>query len=446
MMRRDSRSPTGFTEHEMSALAAAAPILDDQPVEMSWGAMRLSGLLAATADRHTRRIALKDQSNREDWSGRPPIEWTYPFAYDVIERLAHFLLQLGLPPKAPVGICLPNGSEACLTILAVDHAGFVPCLLPVAWSEDDLAAAVEAANISTVITQGVVGDERPAEVFCRLAARYFGLRFVCSFGPLVPDGVADLDRVILGAESPKAGPVPPAEPASDNGIVTFLRQGKALKPIFRPCRSVVAAAVTFLVAAKIRPGQRIVSLLAPDDHCGLTVGLIASLLSGATLECHGLFSARAFMDALKDETLTHLVVPAWMEASLAKAALPKSIVSVILAHEAPTRFKAKTALRGSVIDVLAFGELALIAAQRKGAGQFSLSLEDDGEPRNATSRHLLRVRRGEDGAIAFGGVAADIRDFERGSPTGLAPLPEWRPSGYKAELFAGILIGVSEQD
>ena len=430
----------------MSALAAVAPIPDDQPVEMSWGAMRLSGLLAATADRHTRRVALKDQSNREDWSGRPPIEWTYPFAYDVIERLAHFLLQLGLPPKTPVGVCLPNGSEACLTILAVDHAGLVPCLLPVAWAEEELAAAVEAANITTVITQGVVGDQRPAEMFCRLAARYFGLRFVCSFGPLVPDGVADLDRVILGAEAPKTGPAPEPEPSSDNGVVTFShRPGKGLRPVFRPCQSVVAAAVTFLVTAKIRAGERIVSLLAPDDHCGMTVGLIASLLSGATLECHGLFSARAFMEALKDETPTHLVVPAWMEASLAKAALPKSIVSVILTHEAPTRFKAKTALRGTVIDVLAFGELALIAAQRKGAGQFSLSLEDDGDARNATSRHLLRVRRGDDGAIAFNGVAAEIREIERGSPDAAAPQPDWRASGYKAEMFAGILIGVSEQ-
>jgi hypothetical protein len=263
---------------------------------------------------------------------------------------------------------------------------------------------------------------------------------------MVPDGVADLDRVILGAEAPKTGPAPQIEASSDNGVVTFShRQGKGLKPVFRPCQSVVAAAVTFLVTAKIRAGERIVSLLAPDDHCGMTVGLIASLLSGATLECHGLFSARAFMEALKDDTPTHLVVPAWMEASLAKAALPKSIVSVILTHEAPTRFKAKTSLRGSVIDILAFGELALIAGQRKGAGQFSLSLEDDGDAGNATSRHLLRVKRAEDGAIAFGGIAADVRGFDRGGPIVPAPQPDWRPSGYKAELFAGILIGVSEK-
>jgi hypothetical protein len=102
-------------------------------------------------------------------------------------------------------------------------------------------------------------------------------------------------------------------------------------------------------------------------------------------------------------------------------------------------------LRGSIVDVLAFGELALIAAQRKGKGQFSLSLEEDAEPRNPTSRHLLRVKRDGDGGIAFGGVAADIRSFDRNGPGATKPTPEWRVSGYKAEMFAGILIGVLEQ-
>jgi hypothetical protein len=427
----------------MSALAAKAPALDQEPsLEMTWAAMRLSGLLAATADRHASRPAFRDQSGREDWSGRPPVEWTYPLAYDFIERLSEFFVQMRLPPKSPVGICLPNGAEACLTILAVEHAGFVPCLLPIAWPEDDLAAAVERANVSAVVTQGMLGDERPAELFRRLALRYFGLRFIAAYGPLVPDGVTDLDRVMLGSEGLAARALAGAEPTTENGVVTFWRQGGKIRPVFRPCQSLVAAAVTFLVTAKIRAGDRIVSLTAPDDHCGLTTGLIASLLSGATLESHGLFSARAFVAALDDPSPTHLVAPAWMEASLAKATLPDNILSVILIHEAPTRFKVKTALKSPTIDVLAFGELAVVAAPRRGSGQFSLSLDDDGSQGNVTTRHLLRVGRGEEGSIEFGGPAAEIHDFGRGAPA--LTKPEWRCSGFKAELFAGVLIGVAE--
>lgn len=430
----------------MSALAAAAPALDHPPpsLEMTWAAMRLSGLLGATADRHADRTAFRDQAGREAWSGRPPIDWSYPVAYDVIERLSHFFVQMKLPPKSPIGICLPNGSEACLTVLAVEHAGLIPCLLPVAWPEEDLAAAVEGANIAAVVTQAAVGDERPAEVFRGLALRYFGLRFIAAYGPMVPDGVTDLDKVILGSEGLDARAMASAEPTTENGIVTFSRLGGKIRPVFRPCQSVVAAAVTFLVTAKIRAGERIISLIAPDDHCGLTTGLIASLLSGATLECHGLFSARAFVEALDDPRPTHLVAPAWMEPTLARATLPESVLSVVLVHEAPARFKAKTSLRTPTIDVLAFGELAVIAAPRKGSGQFSLSLDEAASQGNATARHLLRVRRDGEGSLEFGGLAAETHDFGRGAASPLTK-PEWRRSGFKAEMFAGILIGVSEE-
>src|SRR3712207_7711723 len=205
----------------------------------TWAAMRLSGLLGATADRHAGRIAFRDQPGRDEWSGRPPIEWTYPVAYNVIERLSRFLLQMRLPPKSPVGICLPNGSEACLTILAVEHAGLIPCLLPVAWAQEDLGAGVERANIAAVITQAVVGDERPAETFRALALRYFGLRFISAYGPMVPDGVTDLDKVILGSEGLDARALGTAEPMTANGVVTFWRQGDRVRPVFRPSQSVV---------------------------------------------------------------------------------------------------------------------------------------------------------------------------------------------------------------
>lgn len=436
----------------MSALAAAAPRALHEPhpqatsVEATWAAMRLSGLLGATADRHAGRTAFRDQAGRDEWSGRRPIGWSYPAAYGVIERLSQFFVQMRLPPKSPVGICLPNGSEACLTLLAVEHAGLIPCLLPVAWPEEDLAAAVEAANLAAVVTQAMVGDERPAEIFRRLALRYFGLRFISAYGPQVPDGVTDLDKVILGSEVLDARAVGNAEPITENGIVTFWRQGGKVRPVLRPCQSVVAAAVTFLVTAKIRPGHRIVSLIAPDDLCGLTTGVIASLLSGATLECHGLFNARAFVEAVEEAMPTHLVVPAWMEPMLARVSLPDSVLSVIIIHEAPARFRAKTLLKRPAIDVLAFGELAVLAAPRKGSGQFSLSLDEESSHGNGTARQLLRVRRTAEGAIEFGGLATDIQDYGRGASPSPSAKPEWRRSGFRAELFAGILIGVTEED
>ncbi|KAA2236976.1 AMP-binding protein [Salinarimonas soli] len=431
----------------MNATAAMKPPVDkghDDAPDLAWEAMRLSGLVSAATLRHPERLALLDQPGREDWSGRPRIAWTYSTADEIRRRLAAFFAGLGLAPGAVVGLCLPGGSEACLSLLAVEEAGLTPCLLPAGWSDDELAAGLEAANVQAVVTQGVIGEQRPAETFCRLASRYFGLRFLCAFGPLVPDGVIDLDRVILGSgDAPSSRPVPLAD-GRETGLVTFSRRAGAGHPVFRPFRSTVAAAVTVLVAAKIEAGERILSLLAPDDHRGITTGLIASFLSGAALEHHGLFDGRMLMDALAQPSHpmpTHLVAPGWMEPHIAKAGLPPSVRSVILVHDAPVRFRAKTPLARRVVDILSLDELALVARARRG-DQFALTLADDPAGANAPTRHLMRVRTDADGAIQVAGLACDIRSFERGQSGPATPPGEWRSSGFKAEVFAGIVIGV----
>ncbi len=419
----------------MTAHAAARPTsaaLPPPPRET----VRLSGLLAAAAERHAERLALLDQPRREDWSGRPRIAWTARTADEIRRRLAGFFAGLGLAPGAVVGLCLPGGSEACLTLLAVEEAGLTPCLLPVAWPEAELADALEAAGVQAVVTQGVVGELRPAEVFCRLAARYFGLRFVAAYGPLVPDGVIDLDQVILAGDGGEPGRAPP-DGAAEGGLVTFTRRAGDRAPVFRPVRSAIAAALSVLDAARIDAGDRIVTLLAPDDHRGLTLGLTTSLLSGAALEHHGLFDGRVLTESLAQAFPTHLVAPGWMEPHLGKAGLPPSVRSVLLVHDAPVRFKARTPLTRRVVDVLVLDEIALVARARDG-DRFALTLADAG----GSAERFLRVRTDADGAIEAAGAACDVRAFARGQP-GPPSAGEWRPTGFRAETFSGIVIGVS---
>ena len=242
------------------------------PAAVPWGAMRLSALLAAAADRHPRRVAFRDQPGRERWSGRPRLEWTYSRAASVIGRLAGFFAGLGLKPGSPIGICLPAGSEAALTLLAVEQAGHRPCLLPVAWREQDLERALAAAGVQAVVTQSFLGEALPADRFCSIAARSFSLRFLCAYGPDVPDGVIDLDRIILAEPEGGPGQTHQAEAEDDPGLITFGTRGGPAEPLHRAGASHVAAAVSFLVSAKIEPGDRILSLLAPDDLRGLATG------------------------------------------------------------------------------------------------------------------------------------------------------------------------------
>jgi hypothetical protein len=440
MMENDAnQAVTLFApETAMTALARAALPSDTPGTGAStWSDVRLFNLLAATADRHPDRLAFGDQPNRERWSGRPRIAWTYANSVRIIERLAAFLAKLELPRGAPVGIWLPNGSEASVTILAVERAGYTPCLLSVAWPEDRLGEALEAANVVAVICQGRLAEQRPAEMVSRLAARYYGIRFVCAYGPQVPDGVIDLDRAILDTAAD------PALPAAGGlaGLVTFDTTSAKPRPLFRPSESAVAAAVSLLVPLTIRAGDRILSLLAPDDHRALTTGLTASLVAGATLEGHGLVDTASLDATLESDMRTHVVAPGWAEKALAALDLPESVASVLLVHEAPARFKARGDLRRPVTDVVSFGEMALLPRARSEADHLLLSLEG-AEAADEGTRDLLRVRRDEDGNIHFGGSAAEVYDFVKGAPQIPAQEALWRSSGFKVDLFAGTVIGI----
>src|SRR5215218_3092364 len=101
----------------------------------------------------------------------------------------------------------------------------------------------------------------------------------------------------------------------------------------------------------------------------IAAGLAAALLSGATLECHGLFDAAGLGQALDNDVPTHLVAPGWLEPAIAAAGLSSRLASTVLVHAAPIRFRATMPLRANVVDVIAFDELALMARARDAAGR-----------------------------------------------------------------------------
>lgn len=396
--------------------------------------LQMNAMLAPDA------AAFVDQPRREDWSGRPSTPWTFAVADDAASRLAGYFVSLGLPPRAMVGVSLPNGSEAAVALAALDRAGLTACLLPVSWSKDALSAITEDLGISCIVTQSRIGSLRPAEIWREIAAGYFGLRFILSFGPEVPDGVVDLDRMISDATfTDQTGPEPRSR--ADGGFVSFDRRNGVVAPQFRTWTSSIAAARVFLSAARYQSGDRIVSLLAQDDHRSLTTGLISALAAGAGVEFHGLFSSRALSQSLSGAGPMRIVAPGWMEADLARLELGPAVSGVVLVHEAPVRFKARAPLTFGVVDALAFGELALLAKPRSARGQFALSLDAPAVEDPASQSQLLGVRRDEDGQIQFRGLAASTADVTRGAIGAAAD--GWRASGYTAEVFAGIVIGVS---
>lgn len=399
----------------------------------------LGTLLKATAHRHPERIAFIDPADKPSWSDRPAITWSYAAAAQIVARLAAGLGAWRLPTGSRVGICLPGGTEAALALLAVESCGHLPCLLPATWDEDQLVAAAQNVGLSAVLTQSRIGTNFPAERFCAVAARYFGLRYLAAFGPVVPDGVINLDEIVLDSRIREHGD-PPPQPGS--GLVSFAA-GDPDRPYFRTGESLLAAAATHLVATRVAPGERIVTLLPPHDLRGIVTGLGAALVSGATLETFAVFNGTALAASLTSHGPTHLVAPSFLERNLAGRDLPAALRSITLAHRAPMQLpKRDRSLDGraslrvaAVIDAVAIDETAIVSGLRGGMRDVALTL---GRPeRMKLPETLMAIRISSDGCLAFRGQACAASPLQRGTPR-VEASESWRPTSFATATFAGI--------
>ena len=430
----------------MSAHWAVQRVGDDEALPVpSLARVGLVTLLGLTARRHPERLALIDPADKPHWSGRPAITWTYAAAAEIVERLARGLRGWRLPPGSRIGLCLPGGAESALALLAVEAAGHVPCLLPVAWGEERHVAAVQAAGLSAVLTQSRLGAAALAERFCAVAARHFGLRYVAAFGPDVPDGVINLDRIVLEQRAQEASPAASGPAPWIGGLVSFAA-GDPERPVHRSSGALVAAAAAHLTAQRVAPGERILSLLGPHDLRGLATGLAAALVAGAGLEALPLFDGAAFAAALARDVPTHLVAPAFLERNLAGRDLPAPLRSIGLVHRAPIRFPSRgrrpeEALRvAAVVDALAFDETAILSGLRGGARDVALVLARP--ERLSLPETLMAMRREPDGRIGLRGQACAAVPLRRGVPQD-EPVEAWRPTPYEPVLSAGLATALA---
>ncbi|VUF12332.1 hypothetical protein MTDSW087_02022 [Methylobacterium dankookense] len=442
-LARDLAEDMGGTAPLPARRPVIAPVPDAAPPSLGLPTRRtgLNALLAATAARHPGRPALIDRGDKPGWCGRPAMTWSYGAAAEIVARLARGIRRWRLPPGSRVGLWFPGGSEGLVAHLAVEAAGHVPCPMPAAWDEAQLLAAVEAAGIGAVLTQGRLGARRPAETLCRVALQVFSLRYLAAFGPDVPDGVINLDALALergGTDTGVAG-------EGGGGLISFAGRDPA-RPVHRPGDALLAAVAAHLVAARIGPGERLLTLLPPDDLRGLVTGLGAALVSGASLEMLPVFDDAALDAALADPSgrPLHLVAPAFLEGALRdriRERFPEG-PALVLAHRAPARLTGRRLTPGEgaarTVDALALDEDAVVSRAR-GADDIALALADPEAARFPAG--LIELCRDGEGGLGLRGQAC------RAAPLGTG-LPEpgaWRAAPYRAALFAGTATALIAQ-
>lgn len=365
----------------MSAQAAHLPV----PPAVESLRDGLASALSAVARLHPQRVALRDSGDRRAWSGRPPITWTYEAASEIVGRLARGILAWRLPPGSRIGLSFAGGAEAVLAHLAVEAAGHLPCPLSPVWDADALSAAVEAAGLVAILTEGRRGSRRPAEELAFTALRHFGLRFIAAFGPGLPDGVISLDAMAL-----ERGIV---EPRPGCGFLTFAGADPR-----RPVRRDAAAFASLVAAhrARLPTPERILTLLPGHDLRGLATGIGMALASSATLEGVVPFDVLAFQTSLLRPVPTRLVVPGPFEAALAETTLPWTVRAVDVVHRAPVRLpepSARDVAGPPCLDVLVLDEDAILTRPR---GRWDIPEDDSADPDEAGSLGSVVRRRGDD--------------------------------------------------
>jgi mycobactin salicyl-AMP ligase len=433
-------------------------------------------LLAAKASRRGQDVAFVDPPGRRQWSGLAGGDVTFAEAEARTKRLAGVLAALGLAPDTAVGILLPNGSEACLSLLACQRAGLRPCLMSLAWNRDQLMAALLGAGVQAVITQARVGALRPAELMCSLAASFFGLRFLCAFGDDVPDGIFALDALMAedtGAEAIR-------HVAGGFSFITFEPSSGLSRPVAHEADALISAALPIVVGARIADGSTIINLMAQDDLVGLAGGLALLLATGARLDLHGLFDGQALIDEVEAARQAHLVAPGWLEPMLREAGIVESghLASLVLIHHLPFKsgpfkplqpkplqpkplqpkpLQSKPLPPGhaaegqppprspmQTVDVVALGELALLVAPRDADGSPAVGL-DLPVPMNSEPVRLTEARLSAAGFIEVRGRATIVRDDIGVLSKGLTGKPDaagWRTTRFKAELAGRRVVAI----
>lgn len=395
-------------------------------------AVSLGGLLADLTAADPDAVLLRDTSARAALCDRVATQYSRAAALSRATGIATRLAGLRLPAGDVIGICLPPGPEAWLAVLATTMAGLTPCLLPLSLSEPELRDALERADARVVVTQTVFGDLRPAEIFAALAAGLFRVRFLLAFGPDVPDGIVDLDRArrhpldggeIRTAPSPGAGLVTIEHRAATGGLLRY-----------RTIPALIAAGTVVLAATRFRRHDVVLTYLAPDDLKGLSTGLVPCLICGATLAAD-VFSAELVAAALAQAPRTHLVLPGWTEPIVSGLNLAAAAASIVFVHSSPDELPRAGSPRaaGRIVDVLALGETALVAAPRSPDGACAIALDGSSL---ADPFGLLEVRTSHDGSIEARGLAACVLPLSpdvfrvKQDPT------TWRPCGAGSQVSA----------
>lgn len=385
----------------------------------------LDTLFRRAAKRRPDAIALADPPNRERFSHGRPRRLTYAEADRAVTAIAARLRRLGLPADAIIGIQLPNTVECALTLLGVLRAGLIAVPLPLLWGRAEMAATLGRLGAKAIVTADSAGGGDLCANAMQVAANIFAIRFVCSFGPRLPDGVISFDS-LLDAEAGECPVIERERPAAHQAVVTVEITPDGPVMVGRNHAQLIAGGLATLLEGRLQQDARLLGCCAMSSFAGLALTLIPWLLSGGTLSLHHGFDPQAFTQQCRDDRCDTVVVPGPLvqrldEAGLLADAHLKRVLAFWRAPEALAQSRPWRNAQVTLTDMLAFGEIALLGSQRSASGEtVPLPHGVITAPRGSTGGlSIAEMARTEAGTVALRGSTVPRHAFPPGRP-GLA--------------------------
>lgn len=410
-----------------TAASTASPTLDD--------------LFRRAAVRRPEAVALIDPPNKQRVSAQKPARLTYAEADRAIAGIAKQLIDAGLPPGSIVAIQLPNIVEFPIAVLAAIRAGMTVALLPQLWRQSELAAALTRIGARALISLGRIELVDHGDLAMNAAAEIFSIRHVFGFGNHLPDGMTQLD---IAAHSRAEFDPPPKLDPRQPAIVTFDVTADGLCAVPRNHIQLIAGGLAVMLESGMPSEANILSTVMPTSFGTFASVIVMWLLSGRTLALYHPGDLQVLEQQIASPHHDVLVTPAPLALRLAEAQ-PLSgrsgLSHVIGLWRTPERVASSERWRDSKVsltDVLLFGEIGLVAAQRLSDGSPApINLGIQCAPRAvANSRAVGELALTPKGTLALRGVMVPASSYQRpGQPAAaLSETPPQVDSGYSARV------------
>ena len=407
--------------------STASPTLDD--------------LFRRATVRKPEAIALVDPPNKQRVSAQKPARLTYAETDRAISGIAKQFVDAGLPPGSIVAIQLPNIVEFPIAVLAAIRAGMTVALLPQLWRQSELAAALTRIGARALISLGRIELVDHGDLAMNAAAEIFSIRHVFGFGNHLPDGMTQLD---IAAHSRAEFDPPPKLDPRQPAIVTFDVTADGLCAVPRNHIQLIAGGLAVMLESGMPSEANILSTVMPTSFGTFASVIVTWLLSGRALALHHPGDLQVLEQQIATPHHDVLVTPALLALRLAEAqALSgrSGLSHVIGLWRTPERVSLSEQWRDtkvSLTDVLLFGEIGLVAAQRLSDGSPApINAGIQCAPRAvANSRAVGELALTPKGTLALRGVMVPVSSYQRPGQSGvsLSETQQQVDSGYSARV------------